>query len=294
MINGARIEMALERHEAPVKDLSVQEEKRLEQLEGFVFEGFKSDVKRGIALFEIQERKLWRMKAPTFEKYCSEFFDLARRRAYQLINAARVIENVNNCSQKNGGEVIEMVPMNEAQARPLTGLRPEQQIVVWRAAVESAPNGKISASHVKKVVKEYLGEKITKTVRQAQAKVRQSSSIEFTNAFDQLSQQIIKERNSNYKYTSRGEIVKALDQLRAEIAEDGDPIEDTVFHGGSNDRLKLQKAGFSLFRTDRSSMTIKKMNDNGAWGKHSGGYGTIKEMEAAFAEILQDDMHLRG
>lgn len=289
------IELALENQGETIKNLSIQEGRRLEQLENIVFEGFKADLKRGIALFEIQERKLYREKSATFEKYCSDFFDLARRRAYQLISAAKVIENVNNCSQKDGaGDVIDMVPLNEAQARPLTGLRPEQQVIVWRAAVDSAPNGKVTASHVNKVVKQYLGEKIKKTVHRAQDKVSVKCGSEFSEVFERFSEQILKERNSNYKNTARGVIINTLDQLRADLAEDGDVIEDPVFKGGSDDANKLERAGFSLFRTDRSTRNIKKRNDKGGWVKQSGPYTTIKDMDAAFNALLQDDMYLRG
>jgi hypothetical protein len=210
------------------------------------------------------------------------------------MDAASVIENVKNFTQIDGGNVLDMVPMNEAQASSLAGLRPEQQFIVWTAAVETAPNGKMTAKHVSKVVKQYIGEKIERTVRRTQEIVSQKASVEFTEAFEQLSQQIIKERNSNYKYTSRGEIIKALDQLRADLAEDGNLIEDAVFRGGSDDANKLERAGFSMFRMDRSSMTIKQRNETGGWIKYSGSYETIKAMEIAFKEILLDDMHLVG
>ena len=71
------------------------------------------------------------------------------------------------------------------------------------------------------------------------------SSAEFVESFEKLSLQIIKERNSGYKYTSRGAIVKALDQIRAEIAEDGNFIEDSVFHGSSDDmKQALRRQAF--------------------------------------------------
>jgi len=284
-----QIEMSLENQNEPVKDLSVQEEKRLEQLEGVVVENFKTFVQVGQALAEIRDRKLYRMKAMTFEKYCKELFDIAKSRAYELISAADVVENV-----RHGGRFEEdqiLLPLNERQVRPLAKLRPEQQVAVWKAAVDSAPQGKVTASHINRVVKSYLGDKIQKTVHHAQEKVAQKSSTDFSEAFEKFSEQILKERNSNYKFTSRGEIIKALDQLRADLAEDGDLIEDTVFRGGSNDANKIERAGFSLFRMDRSSMTIKKRN---GWVKHSGGFETLKAMEAAFKDILLDDMHLVG
>ena len=48
---------------------------------------------------------------------------MSRRSAYQLISAATVVENVRNCAQ--------ILPLNEAQARPLTALPPEQQREAW-------------------------------------------------------------------------------------------------------------------------------------------------------------------
>lgn len=287
-----QIEMSLANRNEPVKDLSVQEEKRLEQLEGVVVENFQTFVQVGQALAEIRDRKLYRVKALTFEKYCKELFDIAKSRAYELISAADVVENVRHGGRFEGEEVL--LPLNERQVRPLAKLRPEQQVAVWKAAVDSAPQGKLTASHINRVVKNYLGDKIQKTVHHAKEKVAQKSSTDFAAAFEKFSEQILKERNSNYKYTSRIEIIKALDQLRADLAEDGDMVEDTVFRGGSSDANKLERAGFTMFRMDRSSMTIKRRNENGGWVKHSGEYETLKAMEAAFKEILLDDMHLVG
>ena len=275
-----------------VKDLSVQEEKRLEQLENVVVENFQTFVQVGQALAEIRDRKLYRVKAMTFEKYCKTLFDIAKRRVHELISAAEVMENVRHGALSDDEQQI-LLPLNERQVRPLTRLRPEQQIAVWQAAVESAPNGKITGSHVNKTVKEYRGEEIKKTVHRAQKKVSQTARVDFTEAFEKFSEQLLIERKSNYKYTSRGYIVQTLDQLRAEIAEDGASIDEPAFSGGSDDANKLKRAGYSLFRADRTSMNIKR-SGTGGWEKHSGPYATIKEMDAAFKTLLQDDMHLRG
>ena len=283
--------MALQRRDEPVKSLSAQEAKRLEQLESVVVENFKTFVQVGQALAEIRDRKLYRTKAMTFERYCKELFDIAKSRAYEFISASDVVKNVRNCGRF--GEESLLLPLNESQVRPLTKLRPEQQVAVWQAAVESAPRGKVTASHVKSVVKQYLGETIKRTVHRARETVTQNASADFTAAFEAFSEQILKERNSGYKNTSRVAILKALDQLRADLAVDGETIDDCVFRGGSDDMNKLERAGFSLFRMDRSSMNIKE-RAGGGWKKHSGPYATVKEMEAAFKETLLDDMHLVG
>ena len=73
----------------------------------------------------------------------------ARRTVYQFIDSVNVIENVRNCAQN------ETLPMNESQARPLSKLKdnPEVQREAWQKAVETAPEGKVTAAHVQKVVK---------------------------------------------------------------------------------------------------------------------------------------------
>lgn len=288
------VKCSLDRNAEPVKDLSAQEELRLEQLEKVVVENFQTFVQVGQALAEIRERKLYRVKALTFEKYCKELFDIAKSRAYELISAAEVVQNVRH-GGRFGGDEERFLPLNERQVRPLAKLNPEQQVSVWNAVIESAPKGKVTASHVNNVVKSYLGEKIKQTVRKIRRDVVVNCSAEFSAAFDVLTDQIDKERDANYKHTSRGWIVNALDQLRAEIAEDGDPIADQVLQGGGDDWYKLSRAGFSLFRKDRASMTIKqRSNETGGWLKYSGPFDTLKEMEDEFRIILQNDTHLRG
>jgi len=60
-----------------------------------------------------------------------------------LIVASGVAENLTT---------IVVKPINEAQARPLTKLPPEQQKEAFQKAVETAPEGKVTAKHVEKVV----------------------------------------------------------------------------------------------------------------------------------------------
>jgi hypothetical protein len=49
----------------------------------------------------------------------------------------------------NGTQIL---PTNERQVRPLTKLPPEQQIIAWKRAVETAPHGRITALHIKKTI----------------------------------------------------------------------------------------------------------------------------------------------
>lgn len=68
---------------------------------------------------------------------------------YYQLEAAQVEKNISTNVEKQ-----DLIP--ESHLRPLTKLRdnPEQQREAWQKAVETAPDGKITAAHVSKVVRE--------------------------------------------------------------------------------------------------------------------------------------------
>lgn len=211
-----------------VKPLSTLEQKRLAQLEEVVVVNFRSFVQVGQALAEIRDRQLYRETSKTFELYVKDVFDVARGTAYRYIAAAEVVENVSNWRQKNGSSPL-LLPVNEAQVRPLTRLRPEQQVSVWQAAVERAPRGKVTAGHVNKVVKKYLGEVVTSGIRNTQARLQHEHvSADFKMTFDAFLDQIAKEKEAGYKTTPKAMILKYVDSLRAILTE-GDTQEE--LHG---------------------------------------------------------------
>jgi len=125
------------------------EQSQLKEYEVVIERGLKTFVNVGLALMAIRDKGLYRHDYGTFEDYCRERWGMARRTAYQLIDAVEVVENVRNCAQ--------ILPANEAQARPLTALEPEQQREAWAQAVETAPDGKITGAHVQSVVDQITG-----------------------------------------------------------------------------------------------------------------------------------------
>jgi hypothetical protein len=125
--------------------LSPDEVLSLEGYEQIIAQGIKTFVQVGHALLTIREQRLYRESYTTFEDYCRQRWDLSRPRAYQLIDAAQVIDVVST--------IVDIVPVNEAQARPLASLPAEQQVEVWREVVETAPAGKVTAKHVQETVK---------------------------------------------------------------------------------------------------------------------------------------------
>jgi hypothetical protein len=125
--------------------LTTIEADRLSVLELAIETGLKTFVKVGNALLEIRDSRLYRKDFGTFEEYVrrQRWPEMSWRRAYQLMDAAQTVENLNNCT--------EISPTHESQIRPIAGLEAEEQREVWQKAVETAPRGKITAAHLERL-----------------------------------------------------------------------------------------------------------------------------------------------
>lgn len=123
--------------------ISSNEQVELEACEAIIERNLAVFYETGQALLKIRDARLYRATHSTFEDYCRERWGFARRTAYQYIEAAEVIDNVRHGAQE--------IPANERQARELAGLDAERQREVWQQAVETAPNGKVTAAHIAQV-----------------------------------------------------------------------------------------------------------------------------------------------
>lgn len=123
--------------------LTKRDRATLGKLERTIEKGLRTFYEVGMALATIREQKLYKAEYETFDAYCRRRWEFTSRRAYQLIDAAIVVENVNNCSQ---------TPASESHARQLAKVTPEYQCEVWEQCVETAPSGKMTADHVERVV----------------------------------------------------------------------------------------------------------------------------------------------
>ena len=187
------------------------------------------------------------------------------------------------------------MPANEFQIRPLAKLRPEQQRQVWQSVISSLPEGKKPcASAISKAVKEYLGVQVKSGVKKArtQAKAEPLGDEAFQQAFDAFFRQIEAAHLGDYRYVAREKLVDRLDACRALLAEDGALLNDRVV-SSSRDAIKLERAGYRLFRIDQTSMTIKE-RAGGGWPKHSGPYETKKALVESFDFLLVESMNLAG
>jgi hypothetical protein len=127
-------------------ELTPSERNELYQCELVIEGGLRTFVDVGNALLTIRDKRLYRDEYGTFETYCQERWGFVPSRARQLIAAARIVGNI--------GTVTNVTPANESQARPLMALAREQQREAWTRAVETAPEGKVTGAHVKRVVEE--------------------------------------------------------------------------------------------------------------------------------------------
>lgn len=123
--------------------LTSVEREQLAEYETTIARGLNTFYDVGAALMAIKRQKLYRAAHRTFEEYCAQTWNIGHSSAYRMIEAAEVKENLSPIGDK--------FPDNESQARALTGLAPDQQRQVWAKAVETAPNGKVTAQHIKEV-----------------------------------------------------------------------------------------------------------------------------------------------
>jgi len=128
--------------------ITLDERSRLFQLEETIRQGLNTFVDVGNALLEIRDKRLYRQEYSTFEEYCREQWNMKQSRAYQFMDSAKVIGNLQSST------IVELLPTNEAQARPLTSLEPEEQVEAWKRVITSTPEGKVTAAVVLKAVKE--------------------------------------------------------------------------------------------------------------------------------------------
>ena len=131
-------------------DLSDQ---RLAQLEA-VIKTYRQDFYSvGKALKEIRDgRHYQKLSFKSFESYVRIRWDMGRSHAYRLIEAFCVIDNLS--------PIGELLPKNEAQARPLAKLDVFSQRRVWRKFLKTQKA--LSAVNIKKFVSAQLSEQNTK------------------------------------------------------------------------------------------------------------------------------------
>lgn len=126
--------------------LTAIERSELANLESIVDRHVSTWPEIGRALAQIRDRQLYRETNSTWDEYLKAKWDIERRHADRLIQAAQVAQNLGP-----------MGPQTERQARPLTSLPAAEQPAAWSEAYETAPKDKdgkpvITGEHVQAIV----------------------------------------------------------------------------------------------------------------------------------------------
>lgn len=129
--------------------LSSDDVRELVTCEEIIAKGWDTFVEVGRALAHIRDRRLYRADFDTFEAYCRQKWHYRRAHAYRLIGAAEVMEVLSPV-----GDIP--LPRNEAQVRPLLGLKPDEVRAVWCRAVASAGKKNVTAELVKQATAEVM------------------------------------------------------------------------------------------------------------------------------------------
>jgi len=292
------------------KPLSPVEQTRLKSLESVIKDNFLAFVAVGNALMEIREHRLYRTEeGRTWEGYCREIWEMSHQRADQLIAAQAVIENLTTIVVKEDGSVDwELLPANESQARELARLAPEEQKQVWLALIEDkqAANTeqtpvKVTAKAVKNAVKGFKGEQLSDTIKKTGEEVKNKVALdknrqsnEFTDALENLLDQIETERRLEWRNTSREAVFNALSTLTQAVGECGEQTtREKKIAFRINNVEKLLAAGFGIFRITPDKKRIEQMESAGTWVVY-GEYDHADKCEETYQDLLLEATNLRA
>lgn len=141
-------------YQIPDTALTTDECLQLQAHEAVIERGLKTFYEVGSALLDIRDTRLYRQDYGTFEDYCQQRWQMTRRNANHLIQASEVAANLSTIVDTGNGNPGSQtwLPENERQARPLASLTPDEQRLVADVLQQTAPQGKVTAAHVKSVV----------------------------------------------------------------------------------------------------------------------------------------------
>lgn len=132
--------------------LSATESRDFARLEKTIEKGVKTFVAVGGALAEIKARKLYRERAETFQDYCQQVWGFTKQRAYQLIEAANVEQQLAETSTRVDSPAVP----SERHARELARLPREYRENCLADAKAQYGDG-LTAKQLRHEVDLYLG-----------------------------------------------------------------------------------------------------------------------------------------
>jgi hypothetical protein len=134
--------------------LTAIESERLSYCEMTISAGLGSFYEVGLAILEIRDNHLYRGTHSTFESYLNQRFSISRRRAYQLMDATKVVTEIQDVTPGENGQDLRTTVHNmpEGAIRPLTTLPEGERAEAFREASQSAGDRPPTAKEVQKAV----------------------------------------------------------------------------------------------------------------------------------------------
>lgn len=295
--------------------LTAKEEALRAQFEEQIFTTVRQAyIEIGRVLTEINTRRLYKSTHFTFASYSAEVLDMAKSRAHQYIDAFGVVqnlqlladdssmENVHHGGQNEDGDNVRNcaqipLPKNERQARALVNLDPEEQRQIWLQSIETAPEGKITASHIRKTIRLVKGNQVVDKAKKDKRDRKPNESRigeGFQEAFNTFLGAVQIEINTNWKETDRLSVVRYLDAIRGTISENGNHrIPEHGYAIEASNTEKLLDAGFTILRADTIRLIIEKAVGHNNWVVVET-FDDVDRLKAVFDESLKDLNTLRG
>ena len=164
-------------------------QKRLSCLEGRINRSRKEFYEIGRSLKEIRDDKLYKVVLyRRFETYTKERWEIGKSKAYRLIKACDVIDNLS--------PIGDIFPSNEAQVRPLTQFSKEEQCIIWQKFLASGME--VKALNINQFILKYQNRGNKKKARPADI-----ISESYKKAVMVMIEQIQVAQNENWTGTSR-------------------------------------------------------------------------------------------
>lgn len=132
---------------------------------------------------------------------------------FKQFAAAQIEQNIND-SAKSNCTTVQLGTIPERQLRPLSKLDPDQQREAWQQAVATAPDGKVTAAHVYRIVKEMTHPEPPPKPKLNQPIIKpEMVSPEFQAAFDQMYVELKNASAVKWKTTSHKAALEMMGNL---------------------------------------------------------------------------------
>lgn len=187
------------------------EEAALQEHELTISQGLAAFIAVGLALLAIRDGKLYRAQHKTFEDYCKRRWDISRPRAYQLMEAAEIAQDLST----NGRQEI----ANERQARALAMVPPHLRTEVLDRIKEEG--GELTEQSVTRTVNVLLDQKRQEARDRAAAGIEEDGQAEEEGAAPQAEtpSEATLRRAAGHHEKPRVYLARGLEHLRLALKD---------------------------------------------------------------------------